>query len=264
MTKQQRKKGKYVFTLMNVDVPKINNTYKFETLKEKLSDIIDNSNNTTKISELDMTKGTPPTLSFLDESKSTHVCHISMIDFMSRMNVNLLRYHCYWCRHPFDSRPIGCPINYVPSHAEKKYYSCISRDTYTIKENVTSNRRKDLKNNNSIKSNICLQIGEYYETDGVFCSFNCCKSWINDNKHNRLYDSSNMLLMKMYNQIMDTKTVIIPPAPNWRILEQYGGHVNIIKFREDFNKIGYEYHGNTKLVPKFISLGTLFEEKIKF
>ena len=39
---------------------------------------------------------------------------------------------------------------------------------------------------------------------------------------------------------------------------------NIIKFREDFNKIDYEYHGNIKLVPKFISLGTLFEEKIKF
>ena len=213
---------------MNVDVPKINNTYKFETLKEKLSDIIDNSNNTTKISELDMTKGTPPTLSFLDESKSTHVCHISMIDFMSRMNVNLLRYHCYWCRHPFDSRPIGCPINYVPSHAEKKYYSCISRDTYTIKENVTSNRRKDLKNNNSIKSNICLQIGEYYETDGVFCSFNCCKSWINDNKHNRLYDSSNMLLMKMYNQIMDTKNSNYTPRTQlaytrtiWRACKYY-------------------------------------------
>ncbi len=142
----------------------------------------------------------------------------------------------------------------------KKYHSHISRDTYTIKENVTTKRRKELNESEQLS----LKIGEYYETDGVFCSFNCCQSWINDSKHNRLYDRSTMLLTKMYNTMMGTKMNIVSPAPHWRVLEQYGGYLNIIKFRESFNKVDYECHGNTKPVPKFLPLGILFEEKIKF
>ena len=64
--------------------------------------------------------------------------------------------------------------------------------------------------------------------------------------------------------MMGTKMVVIGPSPHWRVLEQYGGHLNIIKFREGFNKIDYECHGNTKQAPRFLALGTLFEEKIKF
>ena len=111
---------------------------------------------------------------------------------------------------------------------------------------------------------LSLKFGEYYETDGVFCSFNCCQSWINDNKHNRMYDSSTMLLLKLYNTIMGTRMIVISPAPHWRVLETYGGHLNIIKFREGYNKMDYECHGNTKPLPIFLPLGTLFEEKIKF
>ena len=253
------KKGKYSFTLIGVNVSRINNTYGIDNLSEAPLD--DNAFiNTTKLTELNTDKGTPEVISFLDEAKKLHICYISMIDFQSRMDVNLLRYHCFWCSHPFETRPIGCPIKYIPSQAEKKYHSHISRDTYTIKESITEKRRLFLQNND----NLSLKIGEYYETDGVFCSFNCCQSWINDNKHDRLYDLSNTLLIKMYNSIMGTKMIVIGPAPHWRILEQYGGHLNIIKFREGFNKIEYECHGNTKKVPKFSPLGALFEEKIKF
>ena len=66
------------------------------------------------------------------------------------------------------------------------------------------------------------------------------------------------------NEMMGTKTIVISPAPHWRILDQYGGHLNIMKFRESFNNIDYECHGNTKPIPNFLPIGTLFEEKIKF
>ena len=252
-------KKKYDFVLKNIDIIKINNTYGIEIPSHDNTED-EKSSNTTKLTELNTLRGTPEVISFLDESKRLHSCHISMIDFASRMDINLLRYHCFWCRHPFDTQPIGCPIKYVSSQAEKKYHSHISRDTYTIKENVTTKRRKNLNESEQIS----LHIGEYYETDGVFCSFNCCQSWINDNKNNRLYDHSTVLLMKMYNTLMHTKIIVIYPAPHWRVLEQYGGHLNIIKFREGFNKVEYDCHGNTKKIPNFLPIGTLFEEKIKF
>ena len=253
------KKSKYMFTLVGVNASRINNTYGIEN--REIYPVDDkNFTNTTKLTELNTDKGTPEVISFLDESKKLHTCHVSMIDFQSRMDVNLLRYHCFWCSHPFDTRPIGCPIKYVSSQAEKKYHSHISRGTYTIKENITQKRRVITQVNDQIS----LKLGEYYETDGVFCSFNCCQAWIDDNKHNRTYDLSSTLLMKMYNSIMGTKMIVIGPAPHWRLLEQYGGHLNIIKFRDGFNKVDYECHGNTKSVPKFLAIGTLFEEKIKF
>jgi hypothetical protein len=257
---KRTKKSKYSFTLNGVNVPKINHTYGIEIPGEEMIDDDKLTVNTTKLTELNADKGTPEVISFLDESKRLHTCQVSMIDFKSKMDINLLRYHCFWCRHPFETRPIGCPIKYVSSQAEKKYHSHISRDTYIIKENVTTKKRKDLDESEQLS----LRIGEYYETDGVFCSFNCCQSWVNDNKHLRMYDSSTMLLMKMYNTMMSTKMIIISPAPHWRVLETYGGHLNILKYREGFNKIDYECHGNTKPVPRFLPLGTLFEEKIKF
>ena len=254
------KKGKYTFTLWGVNIAKINHTYKIKVSGNEIVEYDKPSVNTTRLTELNTNKGTPEVISFLDESKRLHTCRVSMIDFQSKMDVNLLRYHCFWCRHPFDTYPIGCPIKYVTSQVEKKYHSYITRDTYTINENMTSKRRQDLNKS----ENLSVKIREYYETDGVFCSFNCCQAWINDNKHKRMYDRSTMLLMKMYNTMMGEMMVIITPSPHWRVLDTYGGYLNIIKFREGFNKVEYECHGNTKPLPNFLPLGTLFEEKIKF
>jgi hypothetical protein len=247
------------FTLKNVNLSKINTKYGIK-IQENSEMFEENPNDTTKLTELNkIEKGTPEIISFLDESKRTHVCHISMIDYNSKMNINLLRYHCFWCRNPFETNPIGCPIKYISSQAVKKYHSHISRDTYTIKENITRCRRQVLKDDN-----FSINLGEYYETDGVFCSFNCCQAFINDSKHMRLYDNSAMLLTKMYNDMMKTKTITITPAPHWRILEHFGGHLNINQFRDGFNKVDYECHGFTKNLPRFEPIGVLFEEKMKF
>ena len=220
---------------------------------------MDKNKNTTKLTELN--SNCNELISFLDESKREHNCNVSMIDFISKMNVNLLRYHCFWCKFPFETKPIGCPINYVPSQAVKKYFSHISREVYTIKEKITEKLRKKLEK--SKNDQIKVINNEYYETDGVFCSFNCCQAYINANKHDRTYDKSSILLVKMYNQIMGTENISIPPAPHWRTLEQFGGHLNIVKFRNGFGKVDYEKHGNTQSM-KFMPTGVLFEEKIKF
>jgi hypothetical protein len=331
---KRTKKCKYTFTLKNINVNNINTKYNIFTdiINVDNSNII-NSINTNTVTDIKNIKS-DNSISFLDESKKMVTCKLTMIDLNSSHDVNLLRYNCFWCRHPFESKPIGCPLKYIPNQVVKTYYSHISKDVYSIKENVTLKKLKDFKHqlngtneemmvdctnnavinatmnntNNTTMNNtklpdksldktsdkterkgskkkqssiqstsaatetkksptdtkITVSEGDIYETDGIFCSFNCCKSFIDDNTHNFMYSNSNYLLLKMYNKILGTQNNVIFPAPHWRILEQYGGNVNIIKFRESFNVIEYEYHGTMRQSQKFISVETLYEENIKF
>ena len=75
---------------------------------------------------------------------------------------------------------------------------------------------------------------------------------------------SEMLLLKMYNDIYPSAIPFIEEAPHWRKLQHYGGDLNIDQFRSSFNKIEYKDHGMIFDIPKFKSLGCLFEEKLKF
>jgi hypothetical protein len=261
MKKKTSKSTKYIFTLFNVNTEVVDKKYCITSLSTNITEKENPPTNTTKLSELISERSTPEVISFLDESKRLHTCNISMIDFSTRNNTEFLHYYCFWCRHPFDSKPIGCPINYVSSQAVKTYFSETSKDIYTIKENITINKRQNMEK--STDTRISVNKREYYETDGVFCSFNCCKAFIEDNKHVRMYDNSNRLLMKMYNDMMGTPSIIIDRARNWRVLLEYGGHLTITDFRIGFNKIDYEYHGTIQS-PSFRPLGMLFEEKIKF
>jgi hypothetical protein len=142
--------------------------------------------------------------------------------------------------------------------AIKKYYSEISKDIYTIKENIPKD--KIIPEDDKIK----LIHNDYYETDGIFCSFNCAMAYICDNKHIRIYDDSVMLLIKMYNDLFKTNSISINPAPSWRLLNVYGGHLTINEFRESFNKVDYESHGITRNFMRQESIGTIYEQKIKF
>lgn len=236
---KKSKKSKYDFTLQGINTAKLKKTYGLSVEK----------NNTTQLSELDNAeKNTPDIVSFLDESKKKHQCYISMVDYKTKLPIDMLAYNCYWCRHPFDTKPLGCPIKHIPERLDKSYYSYINKDTYNIKESVNP---KKFENN-------------HYESDGIFCSFNCCKSWIEDNKKNILYKDSSILLNIIYNKFMDTKKLTITPAPHWRLLQEYGGHLDIIKFREGFNKTKYEFEGIEENLPTFLPVRHLYEEYINF
>ena len=249
------KKNTYIFSLPDVNIEQTDRKYNISMISNISTTDSPSSDKITKISELDINSSNPEIISFLDESKKSHQCEISMIDFNSGTNVSLLRYNCYWDRHPFDTMPLGCPIQYVSSNVTKRYHSEISKDIYTIKENITRKKRLHIKKNrdnissdNSILSRT-LQHKEYYLTDGIFCSFNCCKAFIEDNKHNRMYDQSINLLVKMYYDMFKNiqspqKNMNIVSAPHWRILIPYGGVKTISQFRNSFNKSEYRYFGD--------------------
>jgi hypothetical protein len=241
------KKSKYTFTITNLNIQKLNNKYNIKNNAIK--------NNTTSVKLLEKNY----TISFLDESKINHVCYLSMIN-INGINIRNNHYNCFWCRHSFNNLPIGCPIKYIPNEVTKSYYSNISKDNYTIKQKITSNRKDVIKDNDELM----LTQGDYYQTDGIFCSFNCCKSFIHDNKHKRMYDYSDILLIKIYNKIFNLNCKKISMAPHWRVLQKYGGNLGINEFRNSFNKIDYEYHGSADYNIKFIPIVNYFEEKIKF
>ena len=280
MIKKKRKSNKYVFILTGVIIDKLDDKYGIKIISN-LNYNENIPNNTTKLTDINLDKPIE-IISFLDESKKIYQCNISMIDFKTGEELENLKYNCFWCHHSFSSYPIGCPIKYISNKATKKYHSEVTKDTYTIKENITSEKTKRIEGSKNIpfvfslmtekKSDNKYEIkkDEVYITDGIFCSFNCSKAFIKDNKHIRLYEYSEILLSKLFNYIMrlentniDTKKIIIIPAPHWRLLQQYGGHLSINKFRENFNKVNFNFHGilNKDI---FKPIGPLYEEKINF
>ena len=262
MSSINKKNKQYIFVL-DVDTDKVDKKYDISVVSNIVTNEDDAPLNSTKLSELINDK--IQSVSFLDESKKIHKCIVSMINHETHFELTQRishQYNCFWDRHPFNTKPIGCPINYVSNKATKKYYSEITKDTYTINENIPSNK---LINDNKLT---IIKNG-YYETDGVFCSFNCTMAFINENKHNHMYYNSAMLLTKMYNDMLNSNTSssttepsLINPASHWRLLNEYGGNLSITEFRNNFNKVDYDNHGI--IYPRHKSIGILYEQKLKF
>lgn len=261
-----KKLGKHIFILQDIDSEFIFKKYGIVLNINLNSKQIQNPENITKITDLPSDNTQPLIISFLSESKSIVKCNVVMIDISNKNIDSIKGIDCYWCRYPFDTQPIGCPIKYISNQLVKTYYSEISKDKYTIKENITNKKTKNINLKKSPENGEDKRLNvvnnDYYETDGIFCSFNCCKAFINDNKHKAIYDDSNRLLIQMYNQIFGTKINHIKEADNWRLLEKAGGFIKINKFKENFNHVNYEYHGYISDICK--PIGHLWEEHIKF
>lgn len=239
-----KNKTKYTFKIRGINVESVKQKYFKKTDdSENNFENLSASMERTSISEL----GKDTMITYLGESKQVHKCNVSMIDFKSGKEVLMLKYHCFWCRFPFSNQPLGCPIKHVPSKIVTKYKSSLNQNEYIITE-------PDGSLSNS-----------HYQTDGVFCSFNCCMSYINDNKKDPLYSNSVNLLNILYSDIYGSKITKINPAPHWRTLVQYGGWLNINQFRDSFEKMEYNEHGNIINISDLLSsTGVLYEKKLKF
>ena len=240
----KKKNSKYNFRLKNIDLIKINARYGLSVSNNIPNDSHIHPSNTTDLNQLEGvgSKNSPPTIKFMDETKRVLTCTLSSIDFDKGDRF------CGWCKHCFDSTPLGCPIEILPDIEETTYLSTISKNTYTI-------RAKE------IKSDIV------YLTDGMFCSINCVHAWIDNNSMNEMYSDSMDLLVKMWNNLkpFSGKGHVIPcAAPDWRILTRFGGYISIRSFREDFEKIAYEHRGTNRQNVLFCPISRCFEEKLKF
>lgn len=252
----KKKEIKYYFYLKNLNIEQIEKKYGL-TRQSNLLEPMTPSHNITPLTNLSHNIEDNETYCFLDETKKKHECVISTLKY-NELDKN--KSNCYWCRHSFDTLPIGCPIKYEHSYVLKKFYSHITKNWYTLKENVTE---KQMINYINQPNKYKMINKNYYVTDGVFCSFNCCLAFINDNVHNKLYNNSLQLLMQYYFSIFK-KEFEIEPANSWRLLKEYGGEQTIEEFRDNFKKINYVDHYIVENVPKQKSIGYVYEKKIKF
>ena len=231
--------NKYKFTLFGINLEEIGKKFNIDI----------SLNNKTLLSDLD--DNTSDNISFLDETKRLHTC-----SNISKINVISKQYNCFWCRYQISSIPIHCPVKFVPSQIQRTILS--HNKNYILKENI---------NQNNVTLNDTLSWSNdksYYETDGVFCSFNCCQAWINDNKHKSEYNDSTYLLRKMYKDMTGNITDNIKPAPNWRLLNSYGGNLTIEDFRNNFTKFDYIFHGTVLSNVLYNPYNYIYESKFKF
>ena len=181
-------------------------------------------------------------ITFLDPHQSTVKMWASMYDIVNGGALPLTTDRpCWWCKETFITCPIGAPIRYHPHQ--------------------TSGHRKEIIENNLRKDNFVTDTNDFFETDGIFCSFPCVKAHISDElkKGNIRYKDSATFLTQLYLKLYG-KIVIIDKAPDWKNnIDKWGGHMPIDHYRSSFCRLSYTTTCNIKR-PLMYSIGTYVEE----
>jgi len=238
--------------LRDLDLTKIHANYDIECPDYTVPDIngnrLDPIGSTSDISSLHE-------VSYIHEqNKQLTKCHLSTINLSFEEGCNntdnIFKYNCFWCRHPFVNEPVGCPIKCESNKILKTYKSAINNQSYNLIDEVP-------------KSKINTDDKSIYTTDGIFCSFNCCVAYIEDNKNNNLYDKSYMLLLKLYRDMTGFNASKISPAPDWRLIDRYGGHLNINEFRSELDTVKYIRKGMIRHGPRFNPVSWIYDRKLQ-
>lgn len=202
--------------LTGVQPDKIDKQYGFRPLNHSVAYTSETNipEETTKIMDLDTLCS--QNIIRTDDLKNNHLNRISIIDTNGLKPIN-----CFWDRHPFSGPGIYCPIDKKLTPNIKEYISYINGKTYKIQDSLNMDDEK-----------------KTYSIDSIFCSTECCLAYLEDNKHNYIYQNSLLYLLEIYPNIQEKKT-----APHWRLLQPYGGPLTIEKFRESFSNITFTNNG---------------------
>ncbi len=186
---------------------------------------------------------------YFDPYKSKIKYWTTMVDVIQ--NDSLPRYYtkpCWFCRSTFTSHPIGCPIRYHQSLKEE-----------SIKKQRIEESLKE--------SNLPIDQGnDFFETEGMFCSFPCVKGHIYEmiaKTKNPKYKRALTLLTLLY-QKLTGQLVIIPVAPNpLGLVDDYNGHLTSQEYRAAFGRLEYEETVNVCRPLMYSSRSYIKEKRIR-
>jgi len=274
------KKKSTVFTLKNVDVDKVKRRFlsNIQGINYEDTQIMENkiipetkedvcmTTSVNKIIEIEEKR--PRVISFYDSSKQQQKWVVAMSDYITTKNLpNKSSVCCFWCKHTFETSPLGCPIQKFSKKVKTLFRNCMNNKDIQRFREVTSCEAQEMEEddtysfknmNNEQKLTLIPTIK--YLTDGIFCSFNCVLAFIRDNKHKSLYVDSEFLLMEMYKDCLgEIPDEMIIPAPSWRLLKTFGGHMDINKFRNSFKCAIF-----TDTLNIFLPIAPIFSEELIF
>lgn len=158
---------------------------------------------------------------------------------------------CWWCRHTFATKVLGCPVKYNPCKLNSASHPLLHS---VERARVEQKFRKSKLPTTSL---------DFFETEGVFCSFPCIKAYILSQNLNSRYKESNTLLSLLYLKLTGNSISHIPPAPSWKILIEYGGHLTIKEYRATFGKLEYTESVSVRRPYMFCSSKYIEERRIK-
>lgn len=251
------------FVLKNINIEDVNNKYSL-TIISNLDKEVKDDDKKTKIKDVIFNE-IEHSVIFLDENKKDVKCIVTMLDLQNNELPEYTDIKCFWCRHTFLTKPIGCPVKYVNTIIEKSYISHITKDKYYMRENISNSKLEELTSKEKIKEETIEIVPvnstkSYYLTDGIFCSFNCTLSFIKNNNHNSFYKESMSLLHSLYHDFVGKKMAKIIQAPDWRLLKDYGGSLDIDSFRNTFNKVNYKELFSVRSIKDMKTISKIYKE----
>lgn len=259
------KPAKYNFTL-DIDVGKVEKNYKLKPSEVHQPLIVPSKGDIS--------------VSYIDSTRRNRKCVITMKNYMTQKDVPLkYKGRCCNDHHTFNSQAIGCPISYISSVATIKYYSDITGSHVIIKRDLTKQESREYTSSGKLPEALSklptkdemkdyekkIEINDYYLVDKFFCSIECVRRYIHDNRLNVLYRSSLSLLFELAEDYFGVRPDRINMASDHCLLVEYGGHLTIEDYRHNFNTVEYVDRNDTvKKLPVIFPVGHTFEEIIKF
>jgi hypothetical protein len=241
------KKREDKFTLKNINTIEIDKKYISKDLFN--SDLLEEEDTKTITSKLEKLQLSTLRHHPNDKIKNKNVINsniyisIPMKDYETKNNVpKKTTIVCLNDQEPFTTEPFGLPIRYYPSILEFK------SGEYTNKQPITKVERIKYQEKNVDKKEIKgekeqkLIINEYYDTDGIFCSFGCMLCYFYKNSNNPLYKNSLPLIRQLIKDVCIRDGLPIPirsihSAPNIRLLRKNGGPLTIEEYRNISNHV---------------------------
>ena len=250
---QAKKKDDFTFTLNDIDVAKIDKDFNMNEMRNiETHDIVfDTDDNKTSLKKLGISSlRHEPITTIIPKEKTKLHTFITMTDLASKKEMpQSTNIPCFNCRRHFTTCPLGIPIEYHPSVYKSK------NDPSKIKK-LTINERQKLE----VDKTNDIEVLEYFDTDGIVCSFNCIVGFIDDNP-SPLYKKTPSLIPKMYRMIFGKyPTEAIIKSPSWRLREEYGGVLSDEEFVANLQTLVFtDLNQIQKVLRRMKQVGRLFK-----